>query len=185
MRRMVLTFLWAVIAALFLLYGILILSVHSGTRFYLIWFLLGGFCVLFAIAAYFHWWSHLPGLLRKILIVLIILGIALFLIVEGCVVSGFSKKGREQLDYVIVLGAQIYEYGPSVVLRYRLDKTIEYLQENPETICIVSGGQGKMNHSRKQREWQTTSCRKGSIRTAFGKKSHRRIRSRTSALVWL
>ena len=47
------------------------------------------------------------------------------------------------MDYVIVLGAQIYEYGPSVVLRYRLDKTIEYLQENPETICIVSGGQGE------------------------------------------
>ena len=143
MRRMALTFLWAILAALFLLYGILILSVHSGTRFYLIWFLLGGLCVLFAIAAYCHWWSYLPGLLRKILIVLIILGIVLFLLVEGCVLSGFSKKGKDHLDYVIVLGAQIYEYGPSVVLRYRLDKTIEYLQENPETICIVSGGQGE------------------------------------------
>ena len=34
------------------------------------------------------------------------------------------------------------EDGPSVVLRYRLDTAISYLNENPNTICIVSGGQG-------------------------------------------
>ena len=44
--------------------------------------------------------------------------------------------------YIIVLGAQVRENGSSVVLRYRLDTAIEYLEENPETICIVSGGQG-------------------------------------------
>ena len=32
--------------------------------------------------------------------------------------------------------------GPSIVLQYRLDKAIEYLNDNPDTICIVSGGQG-------------------------------------------
>ena len=41
-----------------------------------------------------------------------------------------------------ILGAQVREDGPSVVLRYRLDAAIEYLNENPNTICIVSGGQG-------------------------------------------
>lgn len=135
--------LWIIFAVLFLLYGILIVSVRSGTRFYLVWFFLACLCVFFAIAASFHWWSHLPGLLRKILIILILFGFALFLFVEGCVVSGFSKKGEDHLDYVIVLGAQIYASGPSVVLQYRLDKAIDYLQENPETICIVSGGQGE------------------------------------------
>ena len=135
--------LWIILAVLFLLYGILILSVRSGTRFYLVWILLACFCVLFAIAARFHWWSHLPGVLRKILIVLIILGAVLFVFVEGCVVTGFSKKGKAHLDYVVVLGAQIYESGPSAVLQYRLDKAIAYLHENPETVCIVSGGQGE------------------------------------------
>ena len=28
------------------------------------------------------------------------------------------------------------------VLKYRLDKAVEYLNENPDTVCIVSGGQG-------------------------------------------
>lgn len=30
----------------------------------------------------------------------------------------------------------------SPVLKYRLDKAVEYLNENPDTVCIVSGGQG-------------------------------------------
>ena len=32
--------------------------------------------------------------------------------------------------------------GPSVIYRYRLQKAGEYMQENPETICITTGGQG-------------------------------------------
>lgn len=52
-------------------------------------------------------------------------------------------KGETNLDYVIVLGTQIHESGPSIVLKYRLDAAVLYLNENPGTICIVSGGQGK------------------------------------------
>ena len=46
------------------------------------------------------------------------------------------------MDYIIVLGAQVHENGPSVVLKYRLDRAIAYLEENTDTFCIVSGGQG-------------------------------------------
>ena len=46
------------------------------------------------------------------------------------------------LDYIIVLGAQVRESGPSAALKYRLDEAVEYLEDNPKTICIVSGGQG-------------------------------------------
>ena len=58
-------------------------------------------------------------------------------------VSGFFEEGKDNLDYIIVLGAQVRESGPSVVLKYRLDRAIDYLEENPDTKCIVSGGQGK------------------------------------------
>lgn len=68
--------------------------------------------------------------------------ILLFLIVEGIIISGFFEHGRKDLDYVIVLGAQVKEGRPSVVLQYRLDRAYEYLMENADTICIVSGGQG-------------------------------------------
>lgn len=43
----------------------------------------------------------------------------------------------------IVLGCKVIENRPSRMLRKRLDKAIEYLNENPQTVCIVSGGQGK------------------------------------------
>jgi uncharacterized SAM-binding protein YcdF (DUF218 family) len=46
------------------------------------------------------------------------------------------------MDYIIVLGAQVKEDGPSVVLKYRLDAAYDYMTENPDTMCIVSGGQG-------------------------------------------
>ena len=50
--------------------------------------------------------------------------------------------GPDNLDYLIVLGAQVYKNGPSPVLKFRLDKAYEYLSANPETRCIVTGGQG-------------------------------------------
>ena len=142
MRKAAFMILWIILAVVFSLYGFFIYAVRSGTRFYLVWMFMGVLCAFFAIAARFHWWSQLPGILRKILIVLIILFGCVFLIVEGCVLTGFRKKGKEHLDYVVVLGAQVHASGPSVVLRYRLDKAIEYLKDNPDTICIVSGGQG-------------------------------------------
>ena len=56
--------------------------------------------------------------------------------------TSMYTDGRGGLDYIIVLGAQVRKDGPSPVLKYRLDKAVEYLNENPDTVCIVSGGQG-------------------------------------------
>lgn len=57
-------------------------------------------------------------------------------------ISHFNDRGPANLDFIIVPGAQVYETGPSVVYAFRLDAAAEYLKENPDTICIVSGGQG-------------------------------------------
>ena len=43
---------------------------------------------------------------------------------------------------VIVLGCQVKETGPSRMLRERLDAAYEYLTENPDAKCILSGGKG-------------------------------------------
>lgn len=123
-------------------YCFLIYSIRSGTRFYLIWGL-GGVCFL-GLAAFLHFdlWSRLPAPLQKVITTVIAFGILLFVIVEGCVISGFQAKGKEDLDYIIVLGAQIKEKGPSAALKFRLDEAYDYLVENADTRCIVSGGQG-------------------------------------------
>lgn len=84
----------------------------------------------------------MPKVLKRIFIFCVIAGCAFFLAIEGLIISGFREKGPKGLDYIIVLGAQVHEYGPSVVLKYRLDTAIDYLNENPDTVCIVSGAQG-------------------------------------------
>ena len=50
-----------------------------------------------------------------------------------------SPKGNETL---IVLGCRVYGENPSLSLRERLDAAYEYLTKNPDTYCVVSGGQG-------------------------------------------
>ncbi|MBO7729422.1 MAG: YdcF family protein [Lachnospiraceae bacterium] len=142
MRRGFFMILWILLAVLFLGYGICIASVNSGTKFFLIWFILGVFCIFLAIAARQNWWSLLPKALKGIILTIVILCGVIFLMVEGCVVSGFSKKEEREYDYLLVLGAQVKESGPSVVLQYRLDQAVSYLEAHPETLCIVSGGQG-------------------------------------------
>jgi uncharacterized SAM-binding protein YcdF (DUF218 family) len=142
MGKDILFSVWGALAVLCLLYGMLIFVAASGTGFFAVWI---GIAFIFGI---FAWvvkrgvWCEIPGCLRGTFIVLVCIGLAVFLVVEGCILSGFREKGEAKLDYIVVLGAQVYENGPSVVLKFRLDKAVEYLEDNPETICIVSGGQG-------------------------------------------
>lgn len=84
----------------------------------------------------------MPAILQKSIIAFLVLGLALFFFVEGLILTGFRAGGEAGLDYIIVLGAQMKEGGPSAALKFRLDKAYDYLAANENTICIVSGGQG-------------------------------------------
>ena len=66
----------------------------------------------------------------------------LFLAVEGLVVRTMTAESMPGLDYIVVLGAGVIGEKPSNPLRMRIQKAAEYLQENPDTIVIASGGQG-------------------------------------------
>lgn len=130
-----------ILSLLSILYGLLILQVGSGTGFWIIWEMIGVFFCVWAILLQKNFFgSH-----RKLKITfhsMVIVALAVITILCGMIVGEFKSKGHQNLDYIIVLGAQVRESGPSVVLQYRLDAAIEYLNENPDTICIVSGGQG-------------------------------------------
>lgn len=120
--------------------SILLFTGH-GTNFFLIWGIAGVFFLLCA------WRGSrllhvMPAWLKKLLCVMGILGIVVFIVIEGMVLSGFFKRGKAGLDYIIVLGAQLKESGPSYVLQQRLDTAYEYLIQNEDTVVIVSGGQG-------------------------------------------
>lgn len=146
MGRKILMSTWLFLSVLSLIYGLIVQSGAAGTIFFVIWFALGLVFAGFALAVKFGVWEKLPLLPKRLFLGIVCVGLLCFVAVEACVISGFGKKGKEDLDYIIVLGAQVRKSGPSRVLRYRLDKAIEYLNENPDTICIVSGGQGANEH---------------------------------------
>lgn len=123
-------------------YCAIVFMIKSGSRFYLIWGFGGVFFVTLAILLHSGVWEKIPLVARRAFGVAVLIGVVLFVIVEGLILSRFHDKGRENLDYIIVLGAQMKPAGPSSVLKFRLDAACDYLMENENTICILSGGQG-------------------------------------------
>ncbi|MBE5823400.1 MAG: YdcF family protein [Butyrivibrio sp.] len=134
--------LWLVLAVLCLLYSVLVYMVGSGTFSFVIW-LFGAafFAVCFFLAGNGRWMKVPSGLRIAAYSVLGIIAF-IFLVCQIAILSNFFDKGEKNLDYVIVLGAQMRDSGPSVIYSYRLQKAKEYMLENPETICITTGGQG-------------------------------------------
>jgi len=78
-----------------------------------------------------------------VLHVLILAALLIFSFVEFFVVSHSFEKAPSRLDTVIVLGAKVNGTSPSGALRERIETAAEYLKENPDTLCIASGGQGE------------------------------------------
>lgn len=131
-----------------LIYFIMIaFFVGHGTNFYFIWLILGMGAIIWSILLKRGIWAgYIPAWIRHFFVALVCIGGLLFVIVEGCILSGFAQKGPENLDYLVVLGAQMKYNGPSKALQYRLDEACRYLEENPDAKVIVSGGQGPDEH---------------------------------------
>lgn len=81
--------------------------------------------------------------LRRAVAIFLCICALYFVIIEGLVISGMTTDEPEGLDYIIVLGAKVNGTNPSLALRCRIDCAYEYLAENPNTIAILSGGQGR------------------------------------------
>lgn len=125
-------------------YGICILCVGSGSGFFLVWFLLAAVILLQTflpgLPEVYAAWIHAARILLRLFWILFAAVVGITWILIG---THFSAKGEANLDYMIVLGSQVRADGPAVITKYRLDKAMAYLEDHPETVCIVSGGQGK------------------------------------------
>lgn len=78
----------------------------------------------------------------NLLFVLIAAGVLVMGYFGSQVIRDMTLQPRQNLEYVIVLGAQVRGTQPSRALRKRLDCALEYAQNNPGTVFILSGGQG-------------------------------------------
>jgi uncharacterized SAM-binding protein YcdF (DUF218 family) len=82
--------------------------------------------------------------LRVIVTVIVCIGIAFFLVIEGIIITYANiPPPDEDVNYCVVLGAGIFPDGRmSLSLKIRLDNAKAYLEEHEDVVCIVSGGQG-------------------------------------------
>ena len=73
----------------------------------------------------------------------LICGLILFGVTEYFIIRASFGTPETQVDYLVVLGAKVRQDGPSVSLWDRIYETVSYLNAHPDTIAIVSGGQGE------------------------------------------
>lgn len=86
-----------------------------------------------------------PGFARvttRIFTVILILGLLVVGITEAIIIKYSFGDPKEHVDYIVVLGAKVNPNGPSVSLWDRIHAAADYLEAHPETIAVVSGGQG-------------------------------------------
>ena len=123
-------------------YGVMVMMLGSGTWFFAFWYALG--IVVLAAAWVFisGTWDGFPAIARHVIEGVLVVLFVGFAATQVLIMQDFNDEGEPDLDYIVVLGAQVYEWGPSVVLQHRLDAAYDYLQQNERTVCIVSGGQG-------------------------------------------
>mgnify|MGYP001044688086 FL=1 len=73
---------------------------------------------------------------------LVLLGILVFAVLLGQVLSGARDDVTGDPQVMIVLGCKLEDWGPSWMLQDRLDKALDYLKDHPDLTVVVSGGQG-------------------------------------------
>ncbi|WP_419726178.1 YdcF family protein [Terrisporobacter petrolearius] len=83
----------------------------------------------------------------KIYKVIMMLFITSFILLQSAIIINMYKtkdvNSTNSMNTMIVLGAKVNKDGVSKTLKQRLDKAIEYYNENKHINIIVSGGQGK------------------------------------------
>ena len=97
------------------------------SKFPLVWLLIGGGFFLAGSCIYFGieipvWFSGLIGIFLG--------GFLLLLVFSEClIISAMRQKEVKNLDYIVVLGAQVQGSVPSKSLQYRIDRAEKYLKE--------------------------------------------------------
>ena len=124
---------WALIAAL--------TAAAAFLRFALRGYAWWGYLCLF-IAALLLAHRFLPAVLWRIVVLLTCLGLAYFCFVEYFIIKNARTDADAGRDYLIVLGAAVHGEKVTWVLSNRLDAAYDYAVEHPDTVLVVSGGQG-------------------------------------------
>lgn len=79
----------------------------------------------------------------RLFAVLCLLGVLVFGALLGQVLAGARDNIVGEPQAMVILGCKLENWGPSWMLRDRLDRALEYLEDHPDMTVLVSGGQGE------------------------------------------
>lgn len=123
--------------------GILVVALLAAA--FVFYFLLQGYstlaivCLVAAIVVAILGFA--TAIIGKIVGILVVIVIALLLVAEVPIIASSSGNSDYTQRYAIVLGAKVNGTYPSNALLYRLQGALDYLERNPNSIAVVSGGQ--------------------------------------------
>ena len=121
------------LGVLSLVYGVLMAALYPAGAFFLVWLALGAALV----------GAGLVERVRLVVCVVCLLGLLVAGALSALIATTAAATPPAGVDCLLVLGAGLRPNGtPTETLQYRLDAALDYLEANPRTICIVSGGQG-------------------------------------------
>ena len=136
MIKVLISFL-KVLSVLCIFYGSIVLLLIGPFRVFSFFYLALG--IFLFLLSFFR--QRIEALLTKrvfsILLYVLCALFIVFVIVEAKIVSYSLKAPEKDADYLIVLGSQIKESGPSMDFKARLDSAFDYLLENKDTIVIT------------------------------------------------
>ena len=78
----------------------------------------------------------------RVFTVLLLIGLLVVGITEAIIIEASFGDPKEQVEYMVVLGAKVRTTGPSQSLWDRILGAYEYMEAHPNVIAVVSGGQG-------------------------------------------
>ena len=133
---------------------------------------------------------YLPRGAWRAVTALVCVGLIYFCIVEIPIIANSRTDKDPDRKYLVVLGAAVHGSTPSLSMAHRLEGALDYLEAYPDSIAIVSGGQGNgedISEAQAMFDWLTAHGvapervsslpRKGDVQNAGRRRSGRRGRS--------
>lgn len=99
------------------------------------------FGILQILIGYVVW--HADVWIDWIIYIHCVICLAAYFVVVSLILLSTLRRTKKNLDFIIILGAQIRGDRVTDALKRRLDKGLAYLQDHTKTVCIVSGGKGR------------------------------------------
>ena len=134
---------WLLPAALLLLSLLFYTAIHGHSFLGLVCLCLAG------IVSAYYIFDLLKGrfpktakVLTATLTCVLCIGVLIFAVTEAMIIKASFGQPDADCDYIVVLGAKVNGATPSLSLSDRINAAEQYLKAHPDTIAILSGGQG-------------------------------------------